>query len=99
MINKPLYYTTALVVMAVACGESQTGVESFAQAIAIGDDFEDFPQSRSQEVVDESMAAEIEDYERDDEGTLVQERFVCSRKTVSVWMATELSPCSIARRM
>ncbi|MGI9547475.1 MAG: thiol-activated cytolysin family protein [Flavobacteriaceae bacterium] len=57
---------------------------SFAEAIARGDDFESFPQSRTTEVVNETEP-ENEDYEEEDEnGDLIEKRFICTRKTLSV---------------
>ncbi|MEN8789972.1 MAG: thiol-activated cytolysin family protein [Flavobacteriaceae bacterium] len=72
-------------------GENPEGTEeelppptSFAEAIARGDNFEAFPQSRTLDLKSEA-APENEDYEDEDEnGDLIEKRFICTRETYSV---------------
>ena len=57
---------------------------SFAEAVARGDDFDSFPQSRTLDLKSEEEP-ENEDYEEEDEnGGLIEKRFICTRKTFSV---------------
>jgi thiol-activated cytolysin len=60
-----------------------TAAESFDEVITGGGDIAPFPQSRR---VIESGETEVadEDYEREAGGGVVRERFVCTRRTVSV---------------
>ncbi len=72
-------------------GEDPEGTEeelppptSFAEAIARGDDFDSFPDSRTLDLKSEAPS-ENEDYEDEDEnGDLIEKRFICTRKTYSV---------------
>lgn len=64
-------------------GPDPTEANTFAEVIALGGDFEDFPQSETVEVQSEDPP-ENEDYDREEEGEIIQERFVCTRRTVSV---------------
>ncbi len=72
----------------VGCGadaDTESGPTTFEEAVALGGEIESFPQSRTEEDVGEPDPPQSEDYERlDDDGELVRERFVCSKKTVSV---------------
>ena len=56
---------------------------TFEEVIALGADPESFPESRTEEVVNESEP-ESEDYEREEGDEAVKERFICTRKTVNV---------------
>ncbi|MEP3208752.1 MAG: thiol-activated cytolysin family protein [Maribacter sp.] len=57
--------------------------ETFEEIIALGADFESFPQSRTEEVLSESEPKN-EDYEEEEEGETVEKRWVCTTKTLSV---------------
>lgn len=57
--------------------------ETFEEVIALGADFESFPQSRQTTELNEAPP-ENEDYERTENNEVIEERFVCTRKTVSV---------------
>ncbi|NAS12011.1 thiol-activated cytolysin family protein [Poritiphilus flavus] len=88
-----------LLVLALACSSSDDGGEepgpdgnpdpqptptSFDEVVALGADVASFPQSRTEEVLQE-FPPENEDYEeKDDEDETVERRFVCTRKTLSV---------------
>ncbi len=56
---------------------------TFADVIKLGADPEDFPQSRTVEVLSESAPAD-DDYDREEEGETVTERFICTTKTLRV---------------
>lgn len=56
---------------------------TFDEVIALGADFESFPQSKNEEVLLEEEPKN-EDYEREEEGESIKERFVCTKKTVSI---------------
>ncbi len=84
----------SLLILGLACSKDDDGgdgtdpvdpieANTFEEVIALGADVESFPQSRTEEVLNES-AAENEDYEREEEGEIIKERFVCTRKTLSV---------------
>ncbi|MEM8510477.1 MAG: thiol-activated cytolysin family protein [Bacteroidota bacterium] len=65
------------------CPETQTGT-TFAQVVAKGGDFEEYPDSRTTTELSESVP-ENEDYEVEDEdGDTVEQRFICVTKRVSV---------------
>ncbi len=59
------------------------GENTFSEVIALGADFESFPQSRTEDVLSESEP-ENEDYEEEEAGETVEKRWVCTRKTLSV---------------
>lgn len=56
---------------------------TFEEVIALGADPESFPENRTEEVIEESEA-KSEDYEREEEGETIEERFICTRKTIDV---------------
>ncbi|MGB5692089.1 MAG: thiol-activated cytolysin family protein [Flavobacteriaceae bacterium] len=72
-------------------GEGPDGTEeelppptSFTEAIARGDDFGSYPQSRTLDLKSESPPKN-EDYDEEDEnGDPIEKRFICTRKTYSV---------------
>ncbi len=63
--------------------EPPVTAETFEEIIALGADFESFPQSRTEEVLSESEPKN-EDYEEEEEGETVEKRWVCTTKTLSV---------------
>ena len=80
------------VLLFAACSKDSAGGEdpgpgpeatTFDQVIALGADVASFPQSRTETEVSVS-APENEDYEREEGGEIIEERFVCTRRTVSV---------------
>ncbi len=84
-LKKVLLVTLILAV--VACNKDEPvnpSLNTFAEVIAQGYDFEPIPQSRT---VDTLAVAESinEDYQRTgDSGVILEERFVCTKKTLSV---------------
>jgi len=57
---------------------------TFGQVINLGADPEDFPSSRTEEVLNESEPTN-EDYEtQNDDGETIEQRFICTTRTVSV---------------
>ena len=74
-----------------AGGEDPEGTEeelppptSFAEAVARGDEFDSFPESRTLDLKSETPP-ENEDYDDEDEnGDPIEKRFICTRKTYSV---------------
>ena len=85
MKTQNFYWAGILFVALAACGgNSDDSVDSFEEAVAIGDDVETFPETRTEEVIAESSEPEVEDYQREENDEVVEERFVCNRKTVSV---------------
>ncbi len=81
----------AFIFLVMACSKDDGGSEtdpdptptSFAAVIALGGDIEPVPQSREVDTLSVSEPMN-EDYERDENGDTVEERFVCTRKRVSV---------------
>ena len=82
-MKKHVLATTVWVAFGLsACGGTE-GSTTFEEVIAVGQEIESFPASRTQEVVEESEPT-AEDYERTENNQTIRERFVCTRKKVSV---------------
>ena len=92
-LSKLIFFTFLALVLACSKDDpvggtdpgTDPGVEAntFDEVIALGADFESFPQSRSEEVLMEEEP-ENEDYEREEEGEPIKERFVCTKRRVSI---------------
>ena len=87
---------TVLLVTALACSKDDPSIDptdptdptdpstlTIAEVVALGAEFEEFPE---QQVVEESSVEEPvnEDYEREDDGQTTTERFVCTKRRVSI---------------
>ncbi|MBT8185170.1 MAG: thiol-activated cytolysin family protein, partial [Eudoraea sp.] len=88
------FQVMALVILIAGCSKDSPEGEgpdpdpdpvanTFEEVIALGADFDSFPQSRSEDVINEQDPVN-EDYEREENGETIEERFICSRKTVRV---------------
>lgn len=82
----------AFLVLGLACSKDDSegpgpdpGSEAstFDEVIALGADFEAFPQTRDQKIITEEDPKN-EDFEREEEGEEVKERFVCTKRRVSI---------------
>ncbi len=56
---------------------------TFDEVIALGADFEAFPQMQSEEILTEEEPKN-EDFEREEDGEEIKERFICTKRRVSI---------------
>ncbi|MCC1483641.1 thiol-activated cytolysin family protein [Winogradskyella immobilis] len=81
-----------MLILNYSCSDSDEATDpdipdlnTFQDVINNGGEFEDFPQGRSEEITNDEVSVENQDFDREDENdNTITERFICTTQTVSV---------------
>lgn len=92
IIKNTVYFSIALALLTISfsCSKDEPANDpndpsnlTFEEVIASGGEIDSYPLSRTTEVINEGEPMN-EDYDREEDGETITERFICSRQTVSV---------------